>query len=113
MRSEWNFDTIKTVSALGSIRGTLHELSMPSGMVPEETEEDDFSDDGFPQDTLDSSAATRGSDPIVPNGIDASKDGMHSTIIIKPAQNHREIGTDERLSGTSMYLSNSCSLFAC
>jgi serine/threonine-protein kinase 24/25/MST4 len=89
MRSDWNFDTIKTVSALGSIRGTLHELSMPPGMVPEEADEEDLSDDGLPQD---SSVSTRGSDPIVPNGVGAM---IHSTVIIKSSRIQQEARTDE------------------
>lgn len=63
MKSDWNFDTIKTVSALGSIRGTLHELSMPPGMVPEEDES--------PDETFDTT------------GIDPNQDELRSTVIIK------------------------------
>ena len=75
MKSDWNFDTIKTVSALGSIRGTLHELSMPPGMVPEE---DDSLDD-----TIESTASLRGSDPM---GIGTNEDALHSTVIIKSSR---------------------------
>jgi serine/threonine-protein kinase 24/25/MST4 len=88
MKSDWNFDTIKTVSALGSIRGTLHELSMPPGMVPEE-------DESLDDDTFDSSASVRGSDPICIIGM--NEDALHSTVIIKSSR--IEEGTDDGPSG--------------
>ena len=79
MRSDWNFDnTIRTMSALGSIRGAYNDLSMPPGMV---AEDDEYDSDN--QDSIDTGAATKGSDPI-PNGIGMNHDASHSTVIIKP-----------------------------
>ena len=81
MRSDWNFDTIKTVSALGTFRGTINDLSLPPGMVAE----DDESFDGVDgQDSIDTDAATKGSDPISVNGLGMYPGASHSTIIVKP-----------------------------
>ena len=66
------------MSALGSIRGAYNDLSMPPGMV---AEDDEYDSDN--QDSIDTGAATKGSDPI-PNGIGMNHDASHSTVIIKP-----------------------------
>ncbi|KAF8913898.1 Ste20-like serine/threonine kinase [Gymnopilus junonius] len=81
MRSDWNFDTIKTMSALGTFRGTVNELSMPPGMVMEDDEDSVYDDT---QSSIDTGAATKGSDPIVPATIGVNDDAAHSTVIIKP-----------------------------
>jgi len=78
MRSDWNFDTIKTISALGTFRGTINDLSLPPGMV---AEDDESFDDIDGQDSIDTGAATKGSDPILANG---SGNVSHSTMIVKP-----------------------------
>jgi serine/threonine-protein kinase 24/25/MST4 len=82
MRSDWNFDTIKTTPALGTFRGTINDLSsLPSGMVAEE--EESF-DDLVGHDSIDTGAATKGSDPILANGLGMNPEASHSTVIIKP-----------------------------
>jgi len=81
MRSDWNFDTIKTISALGTFRGTINDLSLPPGMV---AEDDESFDDVDGQDSIDTGAATKGSDPILTNGMGMNPDASHSTIIVKP-----------------------------
>ncbi|THH33692.1 hypothetical protein EUX98_g616 [Antrodiella citrinella] len=79
MRSEWNFDTIKTNSAMGSFR------SMAKDLEPL----DDYYDDedsmyGVPE-SIDTSGATKGSDP--PSGLAAitmnAQAAGHSTVIIR------------------------------
>ncbi|KAF9534327.1 kinase-like domain-containing protein [Crepidotus variabilis] len=98
MKSDWNFDTIKTISALGSLRGTLHELTLPPGMVLEEDETLDDDDDSG--DTLDSTRSNRGSDPIHPTtGIGMNDHASHSTVIIKPPLKSQEAPADETPSG--------------
>ncbi|KAF8165346.1 STE STE20 YSK protein kinase [Crassisporium funariophilum] len=82
MRSDWNFDTIKTVSALGSFRGTVNDLSLPPGMVAED--DDEYMDDSDTQESMDTGAATKGSDPIMHGGLGMNPDAAHSTVIIKP-----------------------------
>jgi len=91
MRSDWNFDnTIRSISALGTFQGNINDLSMPPGMVPEEDEPFDDND----HDTMDSSAATKGSDPI-PNSIGMNHDASHSTVIIKPPRPHGQVIPEE------------------
>jgi serine/threonine-protein kinase 24/25/MST4 len=82
MRSDWNFDTIKTVSALGTFRGTINDLSLPPGMV---AEDDESFDDVDGQNSIDTGAATKGSDPILVNGLGMNPGASHSTIIVKPS----------------------------
>ena len=105
MKSEWSFETVKTISALGSLRGTLHELSMPPGMVLEEDE--NFEEDD-PGDTFDSSLSTRGSDPIHAHIVGASDEISHSTVIIKPPLKSEEAINDETPSGETNTLSLVC-----
>ncbi|CAA7259762.1 unnamed protein product [Cyclocybe aegerita] len=95
MKSDWNFDTVRTMSALGSFRGTIHDLSMPPGMV---AEDDETLDDTDEQGSVDTSAATKGSDPIVTNGLGMNRDAAHSTVIIKPPR-IPEVPSEETPSG--------------
>ena len=37
IRSDWNFDTVRTMSALGTYRGTVNDL-LPSAIVSEHNE---------------------------------------------------------------------------
>ncbi|KAG6887693.1 hypothetical protein C0995_013436 [Termitomyces sp. Mi166 len=76
MRSDWNFDTIKSSSAMGTYRTMAKDLDMPLGMVPDE--EDEVSDEIHG--SIDTGAATRGSDPKIGMNLQAA----HSTVIIKP-----------------------------
>ncbi len=80
MRSDWNFDTVKTISALGSFRGSINNLALPPGMVAEDDEVFDDIDD---EDSFDTDAATRGSEPLAVNGLGMSFEGSHSTMVIK------------------------------
>ena len=103
MRSDWNFDTVKTMSALGTYRGTVNDL-LPSAMVPEENES---FDDTEVHGSIDSENATRGSDPIL--GIGMNLDAAHSTVVIKPHRSPEPVDpSDEAPSGTFLY-SMSCS----
>jgi serine/threonine-protein kinase 24/25/MST4 len=72
IRSDWNFDTIKTSSIMGTFRSMAKDLSSMS-----EASEDEDSYSGLPG-TIDT-GATRGSDPLSSN-----LDAAHSTVLIKP-----------------------------
>ncbi|TFK28741.1 STE/STE20/YSK protein kinase [Coprinopsis marcescibilis] len=75
MKSDWNFDTVKSLGAMGTFRGSVKDLGMPPNMIPEEE-----SDDG--EDSIDTGAATKGSDPLSASiGINAH--ASHSTVLIK------------------------------
>lgn len=73
MRSDWNFDTVKSISAMGSFRGSAKDLLMPPGMIPEESEESDNDES-----TIDTGGATKGS-----GGVLSNYEASHSTVIIK------------------------------
>lgn len=79
MKSDWNFDTVKSVAALGTFRGTVSDLSLPPGMIAE----DDESFDVDEEDSMDTGAATRGSEPTQINGLGMSIEAAHSTMVIK------------------------------
>lgn len=82
MRSDWNFDTIKTASAMGTFRGMAKDI-MPPGMV---ADEDEYSENGsmYEEETrpsIDTSLATKGSETT---GIGMNLQAAHSTMVIKP-----------------------------
>lgn len=82
MRSDWNFDTIRSSSAIGSIRNMAKRLSMHETIPDEEFDYDD--DDGFePRESINTDGATHGSEvpsnPLMPNS-----NAGHSTVIIRP-----------------------------
>lgn len=82
LRSDWNFDTIRTSSAMGSLRSMAKDL-MPPGMVPDEEEEYESSlYDVRP--SIDTGAATRGSDGLAGSALGMNAQAAHSTVIIRP-----------------------------
>lgn len=106
MRSDWNFDTVKSMSALGTFSGTVNDL-LPSAMVSEDNEP---FDDSEMNGSIDSEVATNGSDPII--GVGMNFDAAHSTVIIKTPHSPGPIDTtDETLSGTCPLLNVMSYLF--
>lgn len=83
MRSDWNFDTVRTSSAMGSFRSMARDLE---DLTPEEEyDEPDASLYEIPE-SIDTSAATKGSD-VPSSGITAiamNAQAGHSTVIIRP-----------------------------
>ncbi|KAJ6599067.1 kinase-like domain-containing protein [Mycena vulgaris] len=79
MRSDWNFDTIKSVSAMGTFRSMAKDLAMPPGMELDEDDEGSDYEEGHA--SVDTGGATKGSDPI---HIGMHSQGAHSTVIIRP-----------------------------
>ncbi|KII95208.1 hypothetical protein PLICRDRAFT_34044 [Plicaturopsis crispa FD-325 SS-3] len=92
VRSDWNFDTIKSASAMGSFRSMAKDL-MPPGMEPD----DDYVDDeGFEEDgegSVDTTGAVKGSDPLN-QGIGMNMQAAHSTMIIRPLQDEPTSAAD-------------------
>ncbi|KAJ7180086.1 kinase-like domain-containing protein [Mycena crocata] len=83
MRSDWNFDTIKSVSAMGTFRSMAKDLAMPPGMELDEDDESSDYEEGHA--SIDTGGATKGSDPIhIGAGIGMHSQGAHSTVIIRP-----------------------------
>ncbi|KAL0949993.1 hypothetical protein HGRIS_010004 [Hohenbuehelia grisea] len=93
IRSDWNFETIKSMSAMGTFRSMAKDLApMPPGMIPDE--EDEYQSDGGNA-SVDTAAATKGSDPLV-NGLGMNSQAAHSTVIIRPP---RSAAVDQDASG--------------
>ncbi|KAA1466516.1 Pkinase-domain-containing protein [Dentipellis sp. KUC8613] len=89
LRSEWNFETIKSTAAMGTFRGMARDL-MPPGMVPDEDDESVFetAEDGQ---TMDSTTALKGSEIPAHGGIGISSQAAHSTVLIRsPNTSQRE-----------------------
>ncbi|KAJ7507811.1 kinase-like domain-containing protein [Mycena galericulata] len=83
MRSDWNFDTIKSVSAMGTFRSMAKDLAMPPGMELDEDDEGSDYEEGHA--SIDTGGATKGSDPIrIGSGIGMHAQAAHSTVIIRP-----------------------------
>ena len=92
LRSEWDFNTIRTNSAMGSLRSMAKDI-MPPGMIPDDDyfdevrEDDESSYDAHT--TIDTTAATtKGSDvPLQPpaalGGLGMNADAGHSTVVIR------------------------------
>ncbi|TFK91818.1 Pkinase-domain-containing protein [Polyporus arcularius HHB13444] len=92
MRSDWDFNTIRTNSAMGSLRSMAKDI-MPPGMIPDDDYDELAGDDESTFDahtaSIDTSAATtKGSDvPLQPaaalGGLGMNTDAGHSTVIIR------------------------------
>ena len=83
MRSDWNFDTVRTSSAMGSFRSMARDLS---DLTPEEAyDEADGSLYEIPE-SIDTGAATKGSDVPTSNigAIAMNSQAGHSTMVIRP-----------------------------
>ncbi|KAK7061720.1 Ste20-like serine/threonine kinase, partial [Favolaschia claudopus] len=86
VRSDWNFDTIKSISAMGTFRSMAKDLTMPPGMELDEEDEGDDSDMEEVHGSIDTGGATKGSDPMHPGAaIGMNSQAAHSTVIIRPS----------------------------
>ncbi|KAK7470646.1 hypothetical protein VKT23_002070 [Stygiomarasmius scandens] len=80
IRSDWNFDTIKTSSVMGTFRGMAKDLASTPTFEDEEDESYVVSDSHA---SVDTAGATRGSDPIIEGVIGSNAGAAHSTVLIK------------------------------
>lgn len=90
MRSEWNFDTLKSTSAMGSYRSMARDFPT-HGTIPDEYEYED--DDGATYEVHESvhtDGATKGSDIPSNNGLLGNLEASRSTVVIRPAQSPEE-----------------------
>ena len=78
IRSDWSFDTVKSMSALGTYSGTVNDL-LPSAMVSQDNEP---FDDSEVNGSIDSEGATNDSDLIT--GIGMNLNAANSIIINAP-----------------------------
>jgi len=81
MRSDWNFDTIKSTTAMGTFRSMVKDLEIPPDMI----EDDERSDDGDFHGSMSTGGATKGSDPLVSGGLGMNSQAAHSTVLIRTA----------------------------
>ncbi|EGN93039.1 hypothetical protein SERLA73DRAFT_163723 [Serpula lacrymans var. lacrymans S7.3] len=95
IRSDWNFDTIKTSSVMGTFRSVARDL-MPE-MDDEEYMDDAPSLYADEEGSIDTGVAVAGSDPLPgPAGIGMNLQAAHSTMIIKsplPVAEEQDIPT--------------------
>lgn len=86
MRSDWNFDTIRsTPSAMGTFKSMARDLVSSS----EISEDGDAEESGMS--SIESGAATQGSDPN--GGIGMNAAANHSTVVIKPDGSEEDMAT--------------------
>ncbi|KAI0092662.1 Pkinase-domain-containing protein [Irpex rosettiformis] len=90
VRSEWNFDTIKSTSAMGSYRSMARDFPT-HGTIPDEYEypEDDGSTYEI-HESVQSDGATKGSDVPSGNGLLGNADASRSTVVIRPLASPEE-----------------------
>ena len=81
MRSDWNFDTVKSTTAMGTFRSMVKDLEIPPGMI----EDDEHSDDGDFHGSMSTGGATKGSDPLVSGGLGMNSQAAHSTVLMRTA----------------------------
>lgn len=83
LRSDWSFDTVRTSSAMGSLRSMAKDL-IPQDTIPDEYEEDESMYSVEP--SVGASAVTTrdGGGQRSSSGLGANADALHSTVIIRP-----------------------------
>lgn len=77
LRSEWNFETVKSMVGVESLRGANRETM---GEIDDEVFTDEEMEASDEQ-SLDTGAATKGSEPL--SGLGVNKQAAHSTVMIK------------------------------
>jgi serine/threonine-protein kinase 24/25/MST4 len=97
MKSDWNFDTIKSTAAMGTFRTMAKDLAMPAHM---EADDDDMSVYEEDRPSIDTSGATNGSD-LVGGGLGLNSQAAHSTVVIKPSRPAPEIDMEMLLASGS------------
>ncbi|THH19768.1 hypothetical protein EW146_g1440, partial [Bondarzewia mesenterica] len=92
LRSDWNFDTIKSSAAMGTFRSMAKDI-MPPGMIPDEDEDAASVYEGTEdRQSLDTTAATKGSDIPPAAGIGMNLGAAHSTMVIRsPVGDERDV----------------------
>ncbi|KAH7914354.1 kinase-like domain-containing protein [Hygrophoropsis aurantiaca] len=89
IRSDWNFDTIKSTSVMGTFRSVAKDL------MPEMDDEDYIDDEPsvYEEDagSIETGAAVKGSDPLGSNGIGMNYQAAHSTMVIKQIPDEQDV----------------------
>lgn len=88
VRSEWNFDTIKSTSAMGSYRSMIRDFGT-HGTIPDEDElvyayDEERSSTYEPRESVQTDGATKGSDGPSHNSLMSNAEASRSTVVIRP-----------------------------
>lgn len=83
LRSDWSFDTVRTTSAMGSLRSMARDITPPATIPDEGYYEDAPS--MYDEESIDTSAATKGSEVPLPGSgaLGMNSEAQYSTVIIK------------------------------
>lgn len=90
MKSDWNFDTIRSTAAMGTFRSMAKDLVMPPTMEADDDNMSVYEDDHR---SIDTSGATNWSGPLVGGGLGFNPQAAHSTVVIKPPRPAPETDT--------------------
>lgn len=80
MRSDWSFDTVRSTSAMGSLRTMAKDIVLPP-TIPDEDE--DYESSQQSSHITDSVLATQGSQLSDSDGLSMSPTAGHSTVHVK------------------------------
>ncbi|KAF8621561.1 hypothetical protein AX15_007589 [Amanita polypyramis BW_CC] len=80
MRSDWSFDTIRSTSAMGTLRSMARDIALPPTICDDDER---FDDCGHSSTTTDSALATQGSQPSAMSGLGMNPMAAHSTVVVK------------------------------
>lgn len=97
MKSDWNFDTIKSTAAMGTFRSMAKDLAMPPTMEADDDEMSVYEEDP----SFDTGGATNGSESFVGGGMGLNLQAAHSTVVIKPPRPAPEIDIPTLLASAS------------
>lgn len=89
MRSDWNFDTVRSTSAMGSLRTMAKDIVLPP-TIPDEDELYESSEQS--SHITDSVLATQGSQLSGADGLGMNSTASHSTVHVKDIPTEVEQG---------------------
>jgi serine/threonine-protein kinase 24/25/MST4 len=92
MRSDWSFDTVRSMSAMGSLRNMARDIIMPP-TIPDEDEQ--YQSTERSSHITDSVLATQGSQLSSSDGLVMNPAASHSTVIVKDISAEIAKGMDE------------------
>jgi serine/threonine-protein kinase 24/25/MST4 len=82
MRSDWSFDTTRSASAMGTFSSIMKDIALPPTIY--DHDDDDADDVSHTSSTVDTSLATKGSQPSGMRVLGMNASAGHSTVVVKP-----------------------------
>lgn len=101
-RSDWNFDTVKSTSAMGTFRSITQDFEMPPGM---EVDDDHVYGNDDDHNSIDTGAATKGSDPLLGWDLAINPESSRSALIIQSDREEDIQSSDSRPLGETFSIS--------